>query len=109
MPRRPFASRRCFQVAVVGRLDVGDVQEAIAADAEIDERRLDARLDVDDAALVDVADVAFVAGALDVQFFEDAVLEDGDAAFLGLQHVDEHFFLHAIPFSDSAVGMDSIG
>ena len=77
--------RSAFEVAGSRRLDVGDVQEAVAADAEIDERRLDARLDVDDAALVDVADVALVAGALDVQFFEHAVLEDGDAAFLRLE------------------------
>src|SRR5262249_25874911 len=56
-----------LQVPVIGRLDVGDVQEAVAADAEVDERGLDARLDVDDAPLVDVVDVALVAGALDVQ------------------------------------------
>ena len=84
-----------FQVPVIGRIDVRDVQEAVAADAEIDERRLDARLDVDDAALVDVADVALVAGALDVEFFEHAVFDDGDAAFLRLEDVDEHFLLHA--------------
>src|SRR5262249_5372004 len=87
-----------LQVAVVGGLDVGDVQEAVAADAEIDERRLDARLDVDDAALVDVADVALVAGALHVQLLEDAVLQDGDAALLGLQHVDQHFLFHALDY-----------
>src|SRR5262249_39082336 len=85
-----------FEVPVVGRLDVGDVQEAIAAHAEIDERRLDARLDVDNAALVDVADVALVAGPLDVQLLQDAVLDDGDAALLGLEHVDQHFFLHEV-------------
>src|SRR5260221_368354 len=45
------------QVLVVGRVHVGDVQEAVAADAEIDERGLDTRLDVDDPALVNVADV----------------------------------------------------
>src|SRR5262249_20251839 len=71
-------------VAVVGRLHVGDVQEPVPTDAEIDERRLDARLDVDDAALVDVADVTLVAGPLDVQLFQDAVFQDGDAALLGL-------------------------
>src|SRR5262249_19780121 len=92
------------QVAVVRRLDVGDVQEAVAADAEVHERRLDARLDVDDAALVDVADVALVAGALDVQLLQDAVLQDGDAALLRLQHVDEHFLLHGVPFWGSAAG-----
>ena len=35
-------------LAEVLRLDVADVQKAVAADAEIDERRLDARLQVDD-------------------------------------------------------------
>src|SRR5262249_5826072 len=56
--------------------------------------------DVDDTALVDVADVALVAGALHGQLFEDAVLQDGDAALLGLEHVDEHFLLHAIPSAE---------
>ena len=48
-------------LAKVLRLDVADVQEAVAADAEIDERRLDAGLQVDDAALVDVADEILLA------------------------------------------------
>src|SRR5205085_5447841 len=86
-----------LQVPVVGRLHVGDVQEAVAAHAEIDERRLDARLDVDDAALVDVADVALGAGPLHVELFQHAVLHDGDAALLGLQDVDQHFLFHAVP------------
>src|SRR5262245_45431066 len=46
-----------FEMPVIGRLDIADVQEAVAADAEINEGGLNARLDVDDAALVDVADV----------------------------------------------------
>ena len=29
---------------------------------------------------------------------EDAVFDDGDAALLGLEHVDQHFFLHAVVF-----------
>ncbi len=74
-----------FEVAIIGRLDIGDVQEAVAADAEIDEGRLDARLDVDDAALVDVADVALVARAFDVEFFQDAVLDNRDADLLRLE------------------------
>ena len=69
-----------FQVPVVGGLDVRDVEETVAADAEIDESRLDARLDVDDAALVDVADVALVAGPLDVQLLQHPVLENRDPA-----------------------------
>ena len=50
-------------LAEVLRLDVADVQEAVAADAEIDERRLDARLQVDDAAFVNVADVVLLAAS----------------------------------------------
>src|SRR5262249_29766863 len=87
------------QVTVVGRLHVRNVQEAIAARTEIDKRCLDTWFDVDDAALVDVADVTLVAGAFDVQFFQYAVLDDGNAALLGLHHVDEHFFFHAFPFT----------
>ena len=70
-------------VEVLG-FDVRDVQEAVAADREVDERGLDRRLEVDDPSLVDVAGVALVAGALDVKLLENAVLDDGDPAFLGL-------------------------
>src|SRR6185295_5821744 len=42
------------QVLVVLVFDVADVQESVASDAEIDEGRLDAGLDIDDSALVDV-------------------------------------------------------
>ncbi len=87
-----------FQVFVVGGFHIGDVQEAVAPHAEIDEGGLNARLDIDDAPLVDVAHVAFSACALHVKLFEDAVLEDGDADFLWLEAVDQHFFLHVFPF-----------
>ncbi|MFO0957825.1 MAG: hypothetical protein U0800_10255 [Isosphaeraceae bacterium] len=75
------------------------MQEAVAADREIDEGRLDGRLDVDDPALVYIAGIELVAGPLDVQLLEDAILHDGDAALLGLEHVDQHFLLHAVSFS----------
>ena len=61
------------------------MQEAVAADAEIDERGLDARLQIYDFALVDVADVIVLAGALDIQFFQDSVLDDRDPAFFRLR------------------------
>ena len=82
-------------LAEILRLDVADVQEAVAADAEIDERRLDARLQVDDLALVDVADEIALAGALDVELFEHAVFNDRDPAFLRLRDVDQHFLFHS--------------
>jgi hypothetical protein len=85
---------RGVAIIVLG-FHVGDVQETVAADGEVDEGSLDRRLEIDDLALVDVAGVALVAGALDVQLLKDAILDDGDAAFLGLEHIDQHFFLHA--------------
>jgi hypothetical protein len=75
-------------VAVIRRLDIGDVQKPISPHAEIDKGGLDARLNVDDAAFVDVADVTLVAGPLDVEFLQDAVFQDGNPAFLGLEDVD---------------------
>ena len=78
------------------RLDVADVQEAVAAHAEIDERRLDARLQVDDDALIDVAHVAVLPGALDVELFQDAVFDDRDPAFLRLRDIDQHFLFHGL-------------
>ena len=81
-------------LAEVLRLDVADVQESVAAHAEIDERRLDAGFDVDDHPFVDVAHVIVLPAAFDVQFFEHSVFDDGDAAFLRLGDVDQHFLLH---------------
>jgi hypothetical protein len=86
-------------IKVLG-LDVRNVQEAVAADREINEGRLDRRLEVDDPALVNIARVALMAGALHIKLLEDAVLDDGDPTFLGLEHIDEHFFLHAVSFQD---------
>ena len=85
--------------AIVLRLNVGDVQEAVAADGEVDEGGLDGRLQIDDLSLVDVPGVALVAGPLEVQLFEHAILNDGDAAFLRLEDVNQHFFLHAVGLS----------
>jgi hypothetical protein len=67
---RPIGQDRLVRVksalAEVLRFDVADVQKPVAADAEIDERRLDARLQVDDLALINVADVVVLAAPLDV-------------------------------------------
>ena len=83
---RAGGSRRLFRVvaalAEILRLDVADVQEAVAAHAEIDECRLDARFQVDDHPFVDVADVIVLAGPFNVQLFQNSVLDDRDPAFL---------------------------
>jgi hypothetical protein len=76
------------------------VEKTIAPDRKIDERSLNRRFEIDDLAVVDVARIAFMASALHVKLFENAVLDDSDPAFLGLKHVDEHFFLHAGTFRE---------
>src|SRR5205085_839576 len=80
-------------VSVIGRVYVRDVQEAIAANAEVHKCGLDRRLDVDDSALIDVTDIAFLTGPLDIEFFKHAVLDDRDPAFLRLEDVNQHFLL----------------
>jgi hypothetical protein len=75
-------------------VDVRDVQETVLDQAEINEGRLDGRLDVGDAALVNVADVAGAGDPLHVEFFELGVGHYGDSAFLPLDRVNEHFFNH---------------
>jgi hypothetical protein len=83
----------------VDGVNVGDVEEAVSADAEIDEGGLDAGFDVDDLAAVDVADDPLVGVSFDVKFLEHPILEDGDARLLRLEAVDQHFLLfHGRPF-----------
>jgi len=82
-------------LAEILRLYVADVQKAIAADAEIDERRLDAWLEIDDPPFVDIADVVVLAGPFDIELFEQTVLNDRDPAFLRLRDIDQHFAFHA--------------
>ena len=60
---------------------VPEVEERVLVEADIDEHRLEAGLDVVDAALEDAADDVLVALAFDGVFLEHAVLEQGDAAF----------------------------
>ena len=96
--RRGRCGRAVVPSADNSRFDIGNVEKAVAADAEVDERGLNARFDVDDAALVDVADVVLVAGAFDVEFFQDAVFEDGDAALFGLGTLMSiSFFMRTLP------------
>ena len=86
---------------IVLRFDVGDVEETVATDGKIDESGLNGGLKVDHLALVDISGIAFVAGSFDVQLLQDAVFDDGDTALLGLEDVDQHFFLHAAVFLDT--------
>ena len=84
---------RLLAVAAVAgevlRVQVGDVEEAVGALAEVDERGLDRGLDVDDARLVDRADVGRGRGALGEELDELALLEDRDARLVAGHVVDD--------------------
>ena len=86
---------RCFAVVVEPPgVDLANGQEAVPVAAVIHERRLQARLDFDDDAVVDVALDLFLAGRLDGEFFQNPIFDDGDAAFFLVRDVNEHPFLH---------------
>jgi len=70
------------------------MQEPVATDAEIHERGLDARFQIDNSPLIDVADIVVRTGPLDVKLFQQAVLHNGDAAFFRLGDVNQHFIFH---------------
>ena len=76
-----------------GADDVGDVEEAVALEAEVDEGRLHARQDLRHAALVDIADDAAIALALDEDLGDQIVLENGHTCFVAVRG-DDHFFVH---------------
>jgi hypothetical protein len=82
-------------LAIILGLDVADMQKTIASDAEIDECGLNARLQIDDFALVDISYLVVLAGSFDIKFFQRSVFNDRDAAFLRLRDIDQHFLLHS--------------
>ncbi len=70
------------------------MQKAVLVRADFHEGGLDARLDVLDAAQVDVAHVALGLCPLDVKLFEHRVLDDGDAVFVIFGHIDQDSLFH---------------
>ena len=72
---------------------VGDVEEAVALEAEVDERGLHAGQHFRDPALVDVADHAAVALALDEDLRDQVVLEDGHHGLVAVRG-DDHLLIH---------------
>lgn len=67
---------------------IADVQKTVATYAEVDEGSLDAGLQIDNATLVNITGKVVLASALGIKFFERAILQNRDAAFLGLGHID---------------------
>ena len=86
----------------IRRRNVGGVQEGGAFQAHVDERRLHARQHALHAALVEIADDAAAALALDEQLGQHAVFDERRAR-LARRHVDEDFRRHPVPPSDPAV------
>jgi hypothetical protein len=74
------------------------VEKAVAADREVNERSLNGWFQIDNFPPVNIPRIAFVTGTLDVELFENAVLYNRYATFLGLEHIDQHFFFHAVSF-----------
>src|SRR6185295_16743508 len=73
--------------------DVGDVEEAVALEAEVDEGGLHAGQDLRDPALVDVADDAAVPLALDENLSDQVVFEDGHHGLVAIGG-DDHLLVH---------------
>src|SRR5262245_49391847 len=100
----PAAGRQCcsriflFGLEAVqfldGRDDVSYVQEAVTFEPKIDEGRLHPRQHLRDPALVDVADNAARALALDEDLRDLVVLENCDPCFVGARG-DDHLLAHA--------------
>src|SRR5262245_33585739 len=74
--------------------DVADVEEAVALEAEVNERRLHAGQHFRYPALVDVADDATRSLAFDEYLGDLIVLEDRDPCFVGARG-DDHLLAHA--------------
>ena len=70
------------------------MKKAIAADTKVNEGRLDARLEIDDASLINVSDKVIRTGALDIQLLEQSVLDNRNPTFFGLRDVNQHLFFH---------------
>ena len=63
---------------------VGDVQEPVALEADVDEGRLHAGQHLRHTPFVDVADDAALAFALDENFCDEIVFEDGHHRFVAI-------------------------
>ena len=74
--------------------DVGDVEEAVALETEVNERRLHAGQHLRHPALVEIADDAALTLALDEHLGDQIVLEDRDPRFVGARG-DDHLLGHA--------------
>ena len=71
------------------RMQIRDVQEAVGAFAEVDERRLNGGLNIDHPRLVDRTDIGGGGASLAVELRELAAFENGDANLVARSVVDD--------------------
>ena len=83
------ALRAALAVVQLGQDDLGDVEEAVLGEPDVDEGRLHAGQDGVDPSLVDVADDRAAAAPLDVRLRELAAFDDRDPHFLRVG-ADQH-------------------
>ena len=94
-PSSSSSSPRFELVELLQRVDdVRDVEEAVALEPEVDEGGLHAGEDFRDPALVDVADDAALPFALDEDFRDQVVFEDGHHRFVAVRG-DDHLLGHS--------------
>jgi hypothetical protein len=80
----------------MARQDVIGVQEGRALQADIDEGSLHARQDTLDPTHVDIANLADIVDALQIELLQQSVFDHSHTAF-GQGHVDQNFVAHAAP------------
>ncbi len=101
---RPLVVARIELVELLHRVDdVGDVEESVALETEVDERALHAGKHFRDPALVDVADDAALALALDENFSGEIVFENGHHGFVAVGG-DDHLLGHVRELLEGRMG-----
>jgi len=71
-------------------MEIGDVEETVSTDPEIDEGGLNGGLNVDHGSEIDVSDMQVFRGVFEVELFENPVFEDCDSAFLTLDVINDN-------------------
>src|SRR5262249_46284346 len=104
-----FALNDFVRVVDVAGNDVPVMKESVLLETDIDEGRFQAILEVANLAFEDAADETFFTRALDSEFFELALLEDGDTSLERLG-IDDHFLVDFFDWPDEALDLfDQVG
>jgi hypothetical protein len=80
--------------AVIVRVDFVEREEPVTVAAELDERRLQRRLDARHAREIDVALELLLAGGFEIEFVQLVSVENDHAGFFRVGRVDQHTFSH---------------